>query len=198
MEREDTGERFVIRPMRRVVVNLSAAFGLLLTGVSWLVVTLQHRSLRAVFANFGDASRCSGGAVIGIVVGAVCLVVVMSVPALRTLRALAREGFEGIEPRLLDLFVIAAVAGFSEELLFRGVLQPVLGVWVVSVLFALMHGVALRRGWGNAVFAAFLFAGSVGLGFLYERWGLGAAMVAHAAYDLTVLLGLRRYIATTS
>lgn len=50
-------------------------------------------------------------------------------------------------------------------------------------------------GAARAVYIAFVFAVSLGLGWLFGHAGLGAAMVAHAATDLTILLAAGRVLA---
>jgi membrane protease YdiL (CAAX protease family) len=41
--------------------------------------------------------------------------------------------------RVSDLFSISVLAGFSEELLFRGVIQEKLGIVIASIIFGLFH-----------------------------------------------------------
>jgi hypothetical protein len=58
---------------------------------------------------------------------------------------------------------------------------------------------ALASAWpggaARAIYIAFVFAVSLGLDWLFEREGLGAAMVAHATTDLTILLTAQRVLA---
>ncbi len=90
---------------------------------------------------------------------------------------------------------IALAAGFGEELLFRGALQPLLGIWITSVLFVLVHARAYRfNKLGNRVLvqALDIFASSVILGFLARYAGLVTAMIVHAAIDVVGLYAIRR------
>ena len=49
----------------------------------------------------------------------------------------------------MDLLLLATIAGVSEELLFRGVIQPMLsawwgltaGLWVSNIIFGLVHAI---------------------------------------------------------
>jgi membrane protease YdiL (CAAX protease family) len=90
--------------------------------------------------------------------------------------------------------MVAVLAGVSEELLFRGVIQTKLGMWttplaglaMTSILFGLAH--ALSK-------AYFLFAVAVGafLGWLTLHYNdLVAPMTAHAVYDFLALVYLSR------
>jgi membrane protease YdiL (CAAX protease family) len=89
----------------------------------------------------------------------------------------------------LSIVVIGAVAGIGEEWLFRGVLQPLTGWVVASVLFGLAHV-------GNRGMLAFgLWA--TGMGFLLgalaqATGGLAAPIVAHGVYDMLALAFIRR------
>jgi len=79
--------------------------------------------------------------------------------------------------RWYDLVLLAAVVGISEELLFRGVLQPRFGLLMSNVVFGVAHSIS--------PFYA-LVAGVMGLylGRLFELSGnLLAPIVAHGLYD---------------
>jgi uncharacterized protein len=90
---------------------------------------------------------------------------------------------------VLSIIVIGAVAGIGEEWLFRGVLQPLAGLVVASVVFGLAHV-------GNRAMVAF-GVWAMGMGFLLGAMaqatgGLTAPMVAHGVYDMLALAYLRR------
>lgn len=94
-----------------------------------------------------------------------------------------------LEVRMHPLLMgwISLWAGFSEELFFRGVLQPAIGLWVTAVLFVALHGYLRWGGARHLAFGALMIGLSAGLGFLARYVGLGSAMIAHAIYDFTVL-----------
>lgn len=178
--------------MRRMVVGLSAIVAVVLTLVSWVCLAWWRRvSLADVFAPDDVAARVALGIAIGVAFGVAALAVVWSVPAFAGFRRLAREGFEGIEPRFTDMLIISMAAGWGEELFFRGVLLPEIGVWLAALAFVVAHGIVPYRSRGRWAMAAVLFAAGVGLGYVYEWRGLEASMAAHASYDLAVLVGLR-------
>jgi hypothetical protein len=98
------------------------------------------------------------------------------------------------ELRLWQYAVISALAGIGEELLFRGVLQQVLGEWtgataavaVTSVVFGLAHLITPLYG----VLAALV---SVYLGWLFLQYeNLAVPMVTHGLYDFVALWYLVR------
>jgi membrane protease YdiL (CAAX protease family) len=83
-------------------------------------------------------------------------------------------------------FILAAplAAGLFEETLFRGFLQPRIGLVASNVVFALVH-----LAYGTLVQLAVPFVLGLGLGILY-RWtrSLWAPVAAHAAFDVIQLL----------
>ncbi len=107
----------------------------------------------------------------------------------------AVDSFSRLDLRGWNPLWIALAAGFGEELLFRGALQPLLGIWVTSVLFVLVHTRAYRFNKLSKrvlVQALGIFAGSVVFGFLARYAGLVTAMIVHAAIDVVGLYTVRR------
>ncbi len=82
----------------------------------------------------------------------------------------------------LRIAVIAGATGLSEELLFRGALQPRLGLLLTSLVFASFH---VQYGVGLG-FLEVAVAG-VALGVLRDRFGTLSAAVAHGLYNAIVL-----------
>ncbi len=111
------------------------------------------------------------------------------VPALRKLSdELAPLLVDGARGR--DLVLVSVASGVGEEVLFRGALQPVLGIVLASLLFGVLHVGPDRRYliwtlW--AVGAGFLF------GYLYI-WtgGLLAPITAHVLHNAATLLLWKR------
>lgn len=91
-----------------------------------------------------------------------------------------------------EMVLLSVVAGFGEEALFRGVIQPLSGIWLASLLFAVIH--VLR--WDSDGIKMILFYMPFGLllGGLYwwtdNLWG---CCVAHTLYDLVALWWIQRY-----
>ncbi len=56
--------------------------------------------------------------------------------------------------RLWQILLIAVLSSLGEELLFRGLLQPWLGLWLSSLLFGLLHQVPGPSRWVWATWAA--------------------------------------------
>ena len=86
-----------------------------------------------------------------------------------------------------DRSQLSVFAGVGEELLFRGALQPLLGIWVTSVIFIGIHGYFKFTSIGHILFGLLMFILSMILGYLFEYVGLITAMTAHAIYDVIML-----------
>jgi uncharacterized protein len=112
-------------------------------------------------------------------------------PEARRLRQQVERLIEELFPgaSLVELAAIAAVAGVSEELLFRGVAQsllarwstPLIGLILASLIFGLFHAVSFLY------FAVAAAAGAY-FGLLMLTFGeLVTPIVAHASYDFVAL-----------
>lgn len=118
-----------------------------------------------------------------------------------SLQAIRRLLLETLGPALqryhwADLLILALVAGISEELLFRGVLQPWLervwsaqfGLVVSNMVFGLVHAVTPLYALLAALIGAYL-------GWMLDYGGernLLTPIVIHAAYDFFAFLMLVR------
>ncbi len=122
----------------------------------------------------------------------------MYFPAMEKIKQLMLDTMGGSMHKLHwgDLFVLAVIAGISEELLFRGVLQPWIeqawgwtaGLLISNILFGLVHAV-------TPLYA--LLAGLVGiyLGLSLDYGGvrnLMVPMVIHGFYDFIAFLVIIR------
>lgn len=87
-----------------------------------------------------------------------------------------------------EIVILAAASSIGEELLFRGMLLPWIGVWPQAIAFALLHVGPGRR---FAPWTASALVVGVGLGYVAVATdNLGAPIVAHFTINLLNL----RYI----
>lgn len=85
--------------------------------------------------------------------------------------------------------ILAVAAGIGEELLFRGALQPVLGLGFTAVIFAFVH---VQYGFTPInLFIVFL---ALILGYVRRRYSTTVAILVHAGYNFT--LGLLALLAS--
>jgi membrane protease YdiL (CAAX protease family) len=91
----------------------------------------------------------------------------------------------GLSPVSAVLFalLIGLGAGLGEETLFRGAVQPALGILPTSLLFASMH-----VQYGPSLLLGYIFLLSIGLGLLRRYINTTASFVAHASYNVLSIL----------
>ncbi|GAB4216090.1 MAG: hypothetical protein OHK0013_42210 [Sandaracinaceae bacterium] len=107
----------------------------------------------------------------------------------RALRAEFRAALEGASNG--DILLLALASGVAEELLFRGALQPALGLLGTSLLFGAVHFVPTRN---LAPWSAWAAAMGLLLGLLYERTGsIAGCVLAHVAINAINLRAILRY-----
>ena len=94
--------------------------------------------------------------------------------------------FNIVKSSLPAALLVAILAGTGEEIFFRGALQPVFGLYVSSLLFALSH-----THYGLTPEMLILFLVSIGFGLARKRFNTTAAIIAHATYNFAPFLILR-------
>ncbi len=118
----------------------------------------------------------------------------MPVPAIQKIRQIL---IDTLAPGLYrshwtDLFILAAIAGISEEILFRGVIQPWMenawgmtaGLIVSNILFGLVHAI-------TPLYAVLATSVGIYLGLFLDYGGernLVTPIVIHAVYDFLAFL----------
>jgi len=119
-----------------------------------------------------------------------------SASTMNTIDTYARLDLRGMNPLWMAL-----AAAVGEEMLFRAALQPLLGVWIVSLLFLATHMPVYRMrrlDRATLVQAAGIFGTSVALGFVFQYVGLIAAVLVHLWIDIVGLLVVRAAVRARS
>jgi membrane protease YdiL (CAAX protease family) len=83
----------------------------------------------------------------------------------------------------LAAVALALAAGIGEEILFRGALQPRLGIVAAALLFAVLH-----TQYAISLASLEIFILGLALGWLRNRAGVTGTIIAHAGYDLILLM----------
>src|SRR5918995_1838192 len=155
-----------------------------------------RRNLRETFTRlgYGPISFTHLGIVTLFIVGAFALSVAADILFAQLQPDLYREVGEltqtlfnpkGLSPVSAVLFalLIGVGAGLGEETLFRGAVQPVLGILPTSILFASMH-----VQYGPSLLLGYIFVLSVGLGLLRRYFNTTTSFLAHAGYNTSGIL----------
>jgi hypothetical protein len=178
-----------------MAVLVEGGMGLLAVGFGWLVGRWPAGTIR-----WDIAGTLWGLAATVPLVGV--LLACVYVP-IRLLRDLLRTIDRSVVPlfrrwSLVEMAMVAALAGLGEEMLFRGVLQGAVAGWVAgpcgtwvgwglaSLLFGLLHAI-------SATYAVLATGIGLYLGWLWIAAGnLLVPVVAHATYDFLALVYLVR------
>jgi membrane protease YdiL (CAAX protease family) len=174
-------------------VVASAAFELIIAAV------LLYFTAQSVSSPFEGPAALATQASLGFTLGAALAgLQIVLLRRFSAWQAFSRQAIAGTKLGPAEIVCISVIVGVAEELLFRAAMQPLLGLWLTSLLFAAVHvnyG-ALRGARETRLLSALalstVFAIGVCLGVVFERLGLVAAMVMHAVYDMIVLLAYRR------
>jgi len=116
---------------------------------------------------------------------------VIKFPLFEDIKKIINEIVKNYNLNIIDILVVSVVAGICEEILFRGVLQPMLGIWFTSFIFILLHGYFNPVNWRISIFGLLMFGLSVILGLIYIKYGLTAAIIFHIVYDFTAFVSFK-------
>jgi membrane protease YdiL (CAAX protease family) len=168
-----------------LILSQNAAFALAaLLGVGWGV----RRNWRQTIRRLGLSRPTMGNFLTG---AGMALAMLMSTAIVGALVALifgedmtASTGFNeqiiSQLPGVAGVILMGLATGVGEEMLYRGALQPVAGVWITSFLFAISHIQYLSP----AIIVIFVLG--LLLGYTRNKWGLTTAIWSHAVYNSLV------------
>jgi membrane protease YdiL (CAAX protease family) len=96
-----------------------------------------------------------------------------------------------------DLLLLATIAGVSEELLFRGVIQPWIaaswgfsaGLWVSNIIFGLVHAITPMYALLVTLVGVYL---SLSMTIISGENNLLAPIIIHSLYDFLAFVALMR------
>ncbi len=92
----------------------------------------------------------------------------------------------------LEIVLVSCCAGIGEEILFRGGIQPFLGIGWTSLLFVVLHGYISPFNGPLTVYGIFMVLAIALLGLAAIHLGLVVAIVAHITIDILLLFKLSR------
>lgn len=89
-----------------------------------------------------------------------------------------------IKMKPIDIVFVSFCAGFGEEILFRGAIQPAWGIWITSIVFVALHGYLTPTNLKVSIYGFYLLLVIAGIGFMNDCFGLTACIVAHTVIDI--------------
>lgn len=96
----------------------------------------------------------------------------------------------------IQIVLLSFCAGVGEELLFRGAIQPWLGIWLTAIIFIALHGYLNPKDKPLFIYGTVLLIISAGFGYLMQISGLYAAMTAHFWIDVVLMVYLKQHLPT--
>ncbi len=85
------------------------------------------------------------------------------------------------------VFFLSICAGVGEEIFFRGIIQPVFGIWITAFFFVAIHGYFSIKNRRINVFALLLTCFIALIGWSAKEYSIWLAISAHFSYDLVLL-----------
>jgi membrane protease YdiL (CAAX protease family) len=154
--------------LRRHVPQAAARLGLVRP--AWWHVVLALASAGAMFA-FGQAM--------------IELSRIWTPGLYEQVNASTSQLFGGLVSAPLGIVALGLAPGISEEVLFRGALQPRLGLLATAVLFTASHSE-----YGMSFYLISVFASALGLGLIRKFTNTSTSAIAHVAYNLIGGIGV--------
>lgn len=129
------------------------------------------------------------GIAVGVFLGKIAQLII-SQPFLQETETKYARLISNLQLNQTAIIFISLCAGFGEELLFRGAVQPLIGIWPTAILFIALHGYLNPMNWRISIYGLFMTIAIASLGYLTNYFGIWSACIAHAAIDYVLFLHL--------
>lgn len=105
-------------------------------------------------------------------------------------RARYAARFADLKLNWISVIYISLCAGIGEELLFRGAIQPLIGIVLTAFVFVAIHGYLNPKDWRVSVYGLFMTVVIILFGWMTEEIGIWSAVLAHTMVDVILLADL--------
>ncbi len=143
------------------------------------------------------AEQIGWGITLALAVGIPVWIAILFFPIFTSLKNQFTKLISRVDISGLNPLWIAVLAGSGEEILFRGAVQPITGLWWSSLIFVMLHFRTYQFRSMNrqkAIFIVAVFLTSLFLGYIFSKIGLIAAIVAHTTLDVVGLFIAQRLV----
>ncbi|MCF8010203.1 MAG: CPBP family intramembrane metalloprotease [Clostridiales bacterium] len=181
--------KFDMELTRKNLIMLSILFSLVLIILSFFIKGIYLKENFNIFTG-NLLIQLIIGITYGIAAGSISLFLLIKLKIFKELKSLFQELIIKTKITMPVILFISISAGISEELMFRGVLQQLIGIWWSSLMFIALHGYFNPCNWKITTYGLLMFSISLGLGLLYETCGLVSVISAHALVDIVIFQGL--------
>lgn len=172
-------------------VKSSSLFYLVMAVIGGLVCFYMHRNLIQLFSVSAEPNRGFQLLALGLMGAAVLLIAsYLFEEQFPSYRAFRHVLMRMVGPASVPVAVyLAFISALGEELLFRGALQPVLGLWGTAFLFGLLH---LGPQGVISIWTIWAVLSGLLLGWIFDATGsLWPVLICHFLVNVTSLLRLR-------
>jgi uncharacterized protein len=118
--------------------------------------------------------------------------VVLSLPFMRAINTKYVNMFSQFKLGWNEILFVSFCAGVGEEILFRGAIQPLIGIILTSIFFVAIHGYLNPKEWRISVYGFTLTLVICALGYASKNIGILSAIIAHFMIDVWLLHLLQR------
>lgn len=136
--------------------------------------------------------QLAAGLVSGLVIAFIAQWII-NTPFMQKVNARYANMLGRFELSLSEIFFISICAGVGEEILFRGAIQPLIGIVLTALVFVAIHGYINPKNWRLSIYGFYMTAAMVGIGYMAAKLGLISAIVAHTIIDVYLLLKLQKW-----
>ncbi|PTX62496.1 CAAX prenyl protease-like protein [Melghirimyces profundicolus] len=191
---ELTSGQKATNPMPSLWAQQITFFLLALIGTGWLT----RRRLRDVFRRLGLHRPKGRHLLIGVGSGLILVLGALSLESLARsagfpndphAQKLTEELLGPLYGSVWGILTLGLSAALGEEAVFRGALLPRFGLFLTSLLFAVVHS-----NYGLSISTVIVFLVGLALGLLRRRYDTTTTMFVHATYNMT--LGLMAFFST--
>lgn len=160
-----------------------------LLGVGWMVRRDKEHIIKRLGLRFPMIHDWVAGIGIGILLYIVSLIGTMIWASLVPAEVIAeqtsasQELFQAFSGSLISGMILALLTGVSEEILFRGALQPIFGLITTSFFFTIIH---IQYTLTPAILILFII--TLGFGSARKYISTTTSIIAHAIYNFIPIL----------
>src|SRR5690554_2861298 len=152
--------------------------------IGWGILSIfENNSLSIIFrSSLSIWIQIPSGIALGFLLGYGAKFIVEQ-PFLSEVQEKYSKVISGLNLSEWQIIFISLCAGFGEELLFRGAIQPLLGLWITAIVFVAIHGYLNPRDWKMTVYGIYMTLAIAVLGYYTDYVGVIGASLAHAGID---------------
>ena len=181
---------FMLNKNQLTFLSIFTLFGF--SGIGYFILSFSDTyDYAAIFVAESPYLDVVYGLVGGSVLAGLGLLV-LQIPALKKVGEFYQQIFTKIHLTWPDILFYSFCAGVGEEILFRGAIQPFLGIWVTALLFVLLHGYISLKDMPKSLYGFFLVFVAAAFGYAFELISIYTAMAAHFVYDVIMFSYLMR------